>query len=316
MKENNTQEVKNEENETQNTQKTQELLQKEFEYIQNHPNTSIGCTVGLFKNNDYFNWKISLVGAKDTPYGGGLFFLKISFPKDYPESAPKINFITPIYHLNVCPFEGTNSNETLGYIRENTINFNNPPSTPVEILTKLYAIFYVQNEDTPFLRDILTEYSNNENLFKIKAKYFTQIYANTTNLNNGINMTDKKWDFSTNKYFIQFKNLIDQTLGRNQINIYIDDENNNNEQINLNFIINGKEDMGEGEEKKGIIIKCNKLERTSEVIKRFLTKIKRENDNDMKFIFGLRELKTGMTIGQNGLKDNHYITVISDYKCS
>ena len=71
----------------------------------------------------------------------GFIFFKISFPKDYPKSSPKINFITPIYHLNICSLEGTNSNETFGYIRENTINFYNPPSSPIEILKKLYAIF-------------------------------------------------------------------------------------------------------------------------------------------------------------------------------
>ena len=299
---------------------TQSMLQKEFEYIQNNPNTSIGCTVGLFNNNDYFNWKISLVGAKDSVYAGGLFFLKISFPNDYPSSAPKINFITPIYHLNVCPLEGTNSNETLGYIRENTINFYNPPSTPIEIITKLYAIFYVHNPSTSFLIDRVTEYKNNTQLFETKARYFTQKYANATNLNNGINSSEKDWDFSINKYFIQFINLIDQTLGNNKISIDIGEDKNINEPIELNFIINGGEEKDERkeykEEKKEILIKCNKKDLTEDVIKKFKKIIKRENDNDILFIFGLKRLIPDITIGENGLKNNLYITVISDYKCS
>ena len=299
---------------------TQSMLQKEFEYIQNNPNTSIGCTVGLFNNNDYFNWKISLVGAKDSVYAGGLFFLKISFPNDYPSSAPKINFITPIYHLNVCPLEGTNSNETLGYIRENTINFYNPPSTPIEIITKLYAIFYVHNPSASFLIDRVTEYKSNPQLFETKAKYFTQKYANASNLNNGISSNEKDWDFSINKYFIQFINLIDQTLGNNKISIDIGEDKNINEPIELNFIINGGEEKDERkeykEEKKEILIKCNKKDLTEDVIKRFKKIIKRENDNDILFIFGLKRLIPDITIGENGLKNNLYITVISDYKCS
>lgn len=31
-----------------------EILKQEFEYIQNHPNTSTGCTAGLFNQEDYY----------------------------------------------------------------------------------------------------------------------------------------------------------------------------------------------------------------------------------------------------------------------
>ena len=39
-------------------------------------------------------------GAPDTPYEGGIFWLHIDFPDDYPVKAPVIKLLTPIYHPN------------------------------------------------------------------------------------------------------------------------------------------------------------------------------------------------------------------------
>jgi ubiquitin-conjugating enzyme E2 E len=74
-------------------------LQKEYKDIVKNP--PVGVTAGLKNNNSLYEWIATLVGPVGTPYADGLFTLKILFPKDYPFRAPKISFVTQIYHCNI-----------------------------------------------------------------------------------------------------------------------------------------------------------------------------------------------------------------------
>ena len=59
-------------------------------------------SVSAFPDGDnLFNWKGTITGAPGTVYEGLTYKLTLSFPSDYPYSAPTVKFETACYHPNV-----------------------------------------------------------------------------------------------------------------------------------------------------------------------------------------------------------------------
>ncbi|PAV15726.1 ubiquitin-conjugating enzyme [Pyrrhoderma noxium] len=63
-------------------------------------------TAGPISEEDLFEWEALICGPKDTPFEGGVFVAKLSFPSDYPLSPFKMKFDPPLFHPNVYP-DGT-----------------------------------------------------------------------------------------------------------------------------------------------------------------------------------------------------------------
>ena len=84
---------------------TMKRFKKEYEQLFYKSDKNIGSTFNLIEKNNYFEWKATLTGPKDTSYRGAVFILYIKFPNDYPTHPPKIVFRTPIYHLNINPYK-------------------------------------------------------------------------------------------------------------------------------------------------------------------------------------------------------------------
>ena len=151
------------------------LINNEFNDLAQNPIAAIGVCVGKPDQNNPYEQRCTMIGPSDTSFGGGLFYLRIKFPTNYPYSAPEVLFITPIYHVNVnhinqpgCP---------LGHICLSTLNFWNPEYRMREVLTNIFALFYLGNPDSPFGIDRQNEMRNTPDLFERKIKYFTKKYA-------------------------------------------------------------------------------------------------------------------------------------------
>ncbi|CAK9076966.1 unnamed protein product [Durusdinium trenchii] len=58
------------------------------------------CQVDLVDSN-LFHWEVALSGPEGTPYRGGTFRFWLWFPVEYPEKAPRLKCLTPMYHCNI-----------------------------------------------------------------------------------------------------------------------------------------------------------------------------------------------------------------------
>ena len=170
---------------------------KEYKDINRNPIGNCGVTVGLFDENDFTKWRVTLLGPKDSSYRNGLFFLSITFPYDYPEKPPEVCFLTPIYHVNVNPKAKRGGNgESLGHVCISTLNWWSPEYTMRELLTNIFALFYLANPDSPYGLDRADEFRNNRAIYEEKIKEFTRRYASPMRNQNVFPDKNMDWDFS------------------------------------------------------------------------------------------------------------------------
>ena len=66
-----------------------EKLIRQYKELKHNPLSELGYDISNIDiHKDFYTWRISLLGAKDTSYADGIFLIKIIFPNDYPDSGP------------------------------------------------------------------------------------------------------------------------------------------------------------------------------------------------------------------------------------
>ncbi|KAH3766516.1 Ubiquitin-protein ligase [Pelomyxa schiedti] len=73
-------------------------LMRDFKQLQTDPPSGIS---GAPLENDIMRWNCVIFGPEDTPWEGGTFKLQMAFTEDYPTKAPKVRFVSRIFHPNV-----------------------------------------------------------------------------------------------------------------------------------------------------------------------------------------------------------------------
>ena len=92
-------------------------------------------------NSNYYDWKVSFLGPKGTPYERGLYTIEIKFDNDYPVSKPLCRFITSIWHPNVMIGSG---NICLDFIK-----VWSPNHTILELILIIYNLLVYPNFNSP-----------------------------------------------------------------------------------------------------------------------------------------------------------------------
>lgn len=159
------------------------ILTKEYSALNRNPLANIGLCVGLPDPKNLFEWQCTMTGPGDTPYAGGLFYIKVMFTKDYPNTKPEVRFITPIYHLNVNHLQQYGDEiDPLGHVCISTINNWDPSKSDMtKVFKDIFVLFYQPGVESPFGFDRRDEYKKNPKLYEQKVRYFTKKYANPCN---------------------------------------------------------------------------------------------------------------------------------------
>lgn len=159
-------------------------VQAELKWLQECPMVNVASSVGLPDPKNPMVWRLTLNGPTDSPYANGLFYLRATFPPEYPAKKPEVDFLTPIYHINVKHTKG--GDEPLGHVCISTINWweanwlKNKYNMR-NVISDIFALFYMGNPDSPYGFDRQSEMRTNKPLYDKKVKYFTEKYAKAKN---------------------------------------------------------------------------------------------------------------------------------------
>ena len=126
------------------------------------------CSAGPV-GDDMFHWQATIMGPDDSPYAGGVFFLDIHFPADYPFKPPKVHFTTRIYHCNI----NSNGGICLDILKDQW----SPALTISKVLLSICSLLTDPNPDDPLVPDIAQLLKTDKARHDSTAREWTSKYA-------------------------------------------------------------------------------------------------------------------------------------------
>jgi len=141
-------------------------IQKEYQDFNKDPPAQ--CSAGPIAD-DLFHWQATIMGPSESPYEGGVFFLEIHFPTDYPFKPPRIAFNTKIYHPNI----NSNGSICLDILRTQW----SPALTVSKVLLSICSLLTDPNPDDPLVPEIARLFKTNKKGYEQAAKNWTAKYA-------------------------------------------------------------------------------------------------------------------------------------------
>ena len=127
------------------------------------------CSAGPTDEKDQFHWQATIMGPDDSPFTGGVFFLNIHFPNDYPFKPPKCNFITRIYHPNI----NSNGSICLDILKDQW----SPALTISKVLLSISSLLTDPNPDDPLVPEIAHIFKTDKSRYEATAREWTKKYA-------------------------------------------------------------------------------------------------------------------------------------------
>ena len=141
-------------------------LKKELEELSASPPAN--CSAGP-RENDIMQWRATIMGPDGGPYAGGVFYLDVSFPGDYPFRPPRVTFATRIYHCNI----NAEGEICLDILKDCW----SPALTVSKVLLSICSLMDDPNPEDPLSIDAADLFLQNRAAYDARAREWTLQYA-------------------------------------------------------------------------------------------------------------------------------------------
>jgi len=144
-------------------------IAQEIKDLNENPVTN--CSAGPIDDKDLTKWRATIFGPEGTPYHGGVFYLDVQFPSDYPFKPPKMIFATPIYHCNINRSGGI----CLDILKDQQWS---PALTISKVLLSICSLLADPNPKDPLVPEIAELFVKNKEIHDANANEYTLKHAN------------------------------------------------------------------------------------------------------------------------------------------